>query len=485
MDIESVYLHGGAKGFSYLNDTGSQAEYDSFFKRFYDKIVKSAVQKIDKVQKDFIIESIYLNGKHYYDYTLMEYYVYDVNGRPSYFGITIRLKYFYSEITELFFILDSLIKYNVNGTLLIPKGATYMYSREQIEKPLLDKVVDDLVELCRIILKESNITQISVVQNSKDRHFSINLIDSIPSTIEGIMSQYNRVEISLDTPLQRETRIRAEIKEKEERWSNSINDLQNRINSITHENQQKNQEIIELTESKNNALNEANALRGQIQNLISENKRYKNDNGLRGNVLQGLQDEKAALLKIAKFIDKLEPDLEVREPRGGGGNPNNKIKDPGKKKGVFAKYKKQFQLAAVFTGLLFLLCLLFSLKSCLDSSPSQDINSGKFEKGTAMIDGSETKQYLDDSLKIDIKEFSRKDTIMYVGTKYTARIIYKDDNKKELPCIKGVWIGNSFKIISDSIISPIIPNVDGQSELVFAVEGYEPLKRIVTVKNKY
>jgi len=503
MEIEGIYLHGGAKGFSFINDRGTQAEYDSFFRRFYDKITKAAIsiQKIESVSKSFIIESQPINGKQFYDYTFMEHYVYDISGRASYFGITIRLNTFYCEISDLYFILDTIFKKDIIGNLLLPKELTYMCTKEQIDKPLFEMVMNDIVQLSSIVLRDSNLRDIRSAYGEKGSGVSINLIDCQPKFVENAISQYERLTISTDAPLQRESQSRQEINNLQEKYTDAVNSAQGL-----------NDTILTLQEQLSQAQNE-------LRQVHREFNEYKSKNKLNYEVINGLKEEKQALLKLANFVDSLGI---LEQPRSTWEQRDNKIhghrdnnRNGQEKKNNVLSFSVKPYLSYIICAVV-LAIIFFSLKDCsgknflsfagneqtpvIEVQPNGPNPEGSTTETVLQANGSESFVVSEDvaheetdtkivdinTLTIDVAEFTVGRSYMTVNTPYTLQI-YDKNKHKQVEGIRGSWKikDRDFYISNpDSTMTIITPIRSGEDlEIQFFVEGYEtPLKRKIVVK---
>lgn len=503
MEIEGIYLHGGAKGFSFINDRGTQTEYDSFFKRFYDKITKAAIsiQKIESVSKSFIIESLPVNGKQFYDYTFMEHFVYDVSGRPSYIGITIRLSAFYCEVSDLYFILDTIFKKDIIGNLLLPKDSSYMCTKEQIDKPLFEKVMNDIIQLSSSVLHDSNLRSIRYVSGEKGSVASINLIDCQPQVVEKAISQYGRLTISTEVPLQRESQSKKEFDKLKQQWTAKWNDLQGKHTAAINNTQGLNGTIQTLQGQLSQAQNDLKRVRREYDE-------YKSKNKLSYEVINGLKEEKQALLKLADFVDSLAI---VEQPQTHGSQKTNKVHDNRNKNrnehednedvlSFSIKPYLVYIIPVIVIALALIVWGLFSLKDCsgkgflsfiykktpvaevveqpIGEVVSESMVSGDDDIKAANIDFN--------SLIIDVAEFTKKNNIMSYNMAYNIRIC-DTVNFKPVKGIKGRWkiqesdfyIGNP-----DSTETTITPKRIGDDlEIQFFVEGHEtPLKRTIIVK---
>lgn len=502
MEIEGIYLHGGAKGFSFINDSGTQTEYDSFFKRFYDKITKAAIsiQKIESVSKSFIIESLPVNGKQFYDYTFMEHYVYDVSGRPSYFGITIRLSAFYCEVSDLYFILDTIFKKDIIGNLLLPKDSSYMCTKEQIDKPLFEKVMNDIVQLSSSVLQDSNLRGVRSVSSEKGGGVSFNLIDCQPQVVEKAISQHGRLTISTGAPLQRESQSKQEIDKLNQQWTAKWNDLQGKHTAAINNAQGLNGTIQTLKGQLSQAQNDLN----RVQREFDE---YKSKNKLSYEVINGLREEKQALLKLAGFVDSLGIDDRNRDNSRNGQEEDDDI--------LHFSLKPYLSYIIPAIAVALIVWLLFSLKDCtgkgflsfldddkapvaevVEQQPPAPTSDAGITGGTTgysavsedVVSDADIKTTDIDfnTLTIDVAEFTKNVTYMKKNGAYTIRIC---DNKKFKPVegVKGSWkiqdsdfyIGNLNS--AETTITPIRSGND--LEIQFFVEGYgTPLKRTIVVK---
>lgn len=531
MEIEGIYLHGGAKGFSFINDSGTQTEYDSFFKRFYDKITKAAIsiQKIESVSKSFIIESLPVDGKQFYDYTFMEHYVYDVSGRPSYFGITIRLSAFYCEVSDLYFILDTIFKKDIIGNLLLPKDSSYMCTKEQIDKPLFEKVMNDIVQLSSSVLQDSNLRGVRSISGEKGGGVSINLIDCQPQVVEKAISQHGRLTISTGVPLQRESQSKQEIDKLNQQWTAKWNDLQGKHTAAINNAQGLNGAIQTLQGQLSQAQNDLN----RVQRELDE---YKSKNKLSYEVINGLREEKHALLKLAGFVDSLGIDDHQRTQRSQRTNNIHSNRDNDRNGQEEDDDVLHFNLKPYLSYIIpaiavaLIVWLLFSLKDCTgkgllsflddDNTPVAEVveqqhpappsDVGITDESTQQTTGG-TAQHADgysavsegvasedvdtkttdidfNTLTIDVAEFTKNVTYMTKDAAYNIRIC---DNKKFKPVegIKGSWkIQDSDFYIGNPkhAETTITPKRSGNNlEIQFFVEGYgTPLKRTIVVKEQ-
>lgn len=520
MEIEGIYLHGGAKGFCFINDSGTQTEYDSFFRRFYDKITKAAIslQKIDAVSKSFIIESLSISGKMFYDYTFMEYYVYDVSGRPSYLGITIRLSAFYSEITDLYFILDTVFKKDIIGNLLLPKETTYIVSKEQIDRPLFEMVMTDIIQLSSSVLQDSNLRSMRSVLGENSKGVNINLIDCQPKIIEKAISQYGRLNISTEVPLQRESQSQQEIDNLNEQWTTKWNGLQEKYTTADNYAQGLNKTILklqgQLTQAQNN-------LR-QVQKEFDD---YKLNIKLKNDIINGLKEEKNVLLKLASFIDSLE--IETPQAHKGhrkgkvyGGHENERYHQGGTDDVIRFNIKPYLSYIISAIVLTLIVWLLFFLKDCsgkdllsfvddkkkpkaeivkkpkaeLASEGESHVEAGQINGGNSAVFESVGTSNANNgtgpidpiTLTIDVAEFTKDVKYMTKNGAYTIRICDKV-KYKPVEGVKGYWkhSDSDFYInnpnSTETAITPIRSGND--LEIQFFVDGYgTPIKRKFVVK---
>jgi len=514
MEIEGIYLHGGAKGFCFINDSDTQTEYDTFFRRFYDKITKAAisVQKISAVNKIFIIESLPVNGKQFYDYTFMEHYVYDVSGRPSYMGITIRLSAFYSEILDLYFILDTVFKKDIIGNLLLPKEATYIVTKEQIDKPLFEKVMSDIIQLSSSVLQDSNLKSVRTVSGEISNGVNVNLIDCQPKMMEKAISQYGRLNISTEAPLLRESQNQQEIDKLNQQWTTKWNELQGKHTAVVNDVQGLNNTIQtlqgQLSQAKNN-----------LQQVQREFDEYKSKNKLSSDIISGLKEEKQTLLKLAGFIDSLG--IETPKPHSGHrksnvyGNRENERNNQGDDK--VKPYLFYIIPAIVLTLIVWILFFLIdcSGKGLLsfvgdnkrpvaeivkkpEAEPASETGShdetGQINGGNCVVSegvessnaNNETIAIDPNSLAIDVAEFTKDVKYMTKNDAYTIRIC---DNVKYKPVegVKGYWkySDSDFYVNNpNSTETAITPIRSGNNlEMQFFVDGHRiPIKRKFVVK---
>lgn len=507
MEIEGIYLHGGAKGFSFINDRGTQAEYDSFFKRFYDKITKAAVsiQKIESINKSFIIESLPINGKQFYDYTFMEHFVYDVNGRPSYFGITIRLSAFYCEIPDLFFILDTIFKRDVIGNLLLPKESTFIFVKDQIDKLLFEKIMKDFILLSSNVLQEANLKAISSVSVEKD--ISLNLIDCQLQVVEKAIAQYSRLIITTDAPLQREFKSQQEIDKLNQQWTGRLNDLQSKQTAAINNAQKLNGTIQSLRGQLSQAQND-------LQRVQKEFSEYKSKNKLSFEVINGLQEEKKALMKLVGFVDSLG----IEERQGAFGNQNNRNRLEKDNNKLEFNLKPYFSYIIPGAVIVLIISFLLSLKDCYrkgfisfekdDKTPvaevvTSSVDTTALDIGKTSDAGSQpisdlavseeaASEYADEiqnvdfkTLVIDVAEFTKDVKHMVKNQVYTIRICGNTDFKP-VNGVKGEWkIQDSDFLIGNptSAVTSITPKKIGRYNIQFFVDGCEtPLIRSIEVK---
>lgn len=530
MEIEGIYLHGGAKGFSFINDRGTQTEYDSFFKRFYDKITKAAIsiQKIESVSKSFIIESLPVNGKQFYDFTFMEHFVYDVSGRPSYFGITIRLSAFYCEVSDLYFILDTIFKKDIIGNLLLPKDSSYMCTKEQIDKPLFEKVMNDIIQLSSSVLDDSNLRALRSASGEKGGGVSINLIDCRPQVAEKAISQYGRLTISIEAPLQRESQSKQEIDKLNQQWTAKWNDLQGKHTAAINNVQGLNGTIQALQGQLSQTKNDLN----RVQREFDE---YKSKNKLSYEVINDLREEKQALLKLAGFVDSLGIDDHQRTRNSQRtntihGNRNNGRNGQEENDDILHFNLRPYLSYIIPTIVVALIVwLLFSLKDCtgkgflsfldddnkpvaevVEQQPPAPASDAGITGGTTQQTTGETAQQADgysavskdvasenadtkttdidfNTLTIDVAEFNKDLTYMTKNGAYTIRIC--DNMKfKKVEGVKGSWNiqDSDFYIVNpNSVETSITPIRSGNDlEIQFFVEGHgTPLKRTIVVKD--
>lgn len=504
MEIEGIYLHGGVKGFSFINDRATQTEYDSFFRRFYDKITKAAVtlKKIESVSKSFVIESLLINGKQFYDYTFLEYYVFDVSGRPSYFGITIRLNAFYCEVSDLYFILDTIFKKDFIGNLLLPRDSTYMCTKEEIDKPLFESTMNDFVQLSSSVLQDSKLKSLRSVSSEHGDSICLNLIDCQPMVVEKAITQYGKLIITTDAPLQRESQGKQEIDKLNKQWTVKWEELQGRYT-----------DAINNAKGLNNTIQTLRGQLSQIQEELHKVNRefeeYKSNNKLSYQVINGLKEEKQALLKLADFVDSLSV---VEQHRTHGNQRNNNLIS------FSIRSYLSFIISIIVIGLI--LWGVFSLNDCsgknmLSPSYGDQANNAQIAKQSSnpnnagdiihkdsipQADGDSP--YQDDavsgktdintktvdfnSLTIDVAEFNKDVKYMVKNCAYTIRILDKKESKP-VEGIVGSWnvkesdfyIGNL-----NSAETSITPKRSGDNlEIRFFVNGYDtPLMRTIIVR---
>lgn len=503
MELE-VYIHGNPTGFKYL---GPAKEKDSFFQRFYNR-TKS-------VGKELIIES----AQPYYYYTyLFCKNVLDTNGRPnSYFGITIRFDAYYKSAANLYTLLDTLCNKWVIGNLLKGGKGGFQYVSNELTQNVYESIQSDLVDWIRRAIDDTDLLNLQNISYINNQEGKLNLIDCSSDNIRKYMQKYGAISISPDYPLLRESEHETRIQTLNRQWKDKWNDLQSKHDAAISNAQGLNGTIQalqdQLSQAKNNLL--------QIQKEYDD---YKSKNNLSYNIINGLKEEKQALLKLAGFVDslgieqsKIHGDQRKNSFHGNRNNDRNKQDEDDDVLDFNIKRYLPYIILAIV--LVLIVWFLFSLNDCSNKGFSSFREEDKTrvaefveqpkenpisEKETTKEAGQKTEEILVDgeivesdevnktetidynTLTIDVAEFTKVIKYMTKNSAYTIRIC---DNLKFKPAegIKGCWkIQDSDFYIGNpnSTETTITPRRSGNDlELQFFVDGYgTPLKRTIVVK---
>lgn len=508
MQLE-VYIHGNPKGFYYL---GPSNEKDSFFQRFYNK-TKS-------VGKELIIE----NAKPYCYYTfLLGKNVYDTNGRPNaYLGITVRFDVYYINAINIYTLLDSLCNKWIIGDVLKVEESNLKYVTTDISQQAFENIQSDLVAWISRS-EDSDLTSTPNVSNSNGQIGQINLIDSSADNVKKVFQRFGTISISTDYALLREHDQETRLQTLNQEWTAKWNDLQGKHTAAINNAQGLNGTIQTLKGQLSQAQNDLN----RVQREYEE---YKSKNKLSYEVINGLREEKQALLKLASFVDSLG----IEQPKIHSSQKTNKVygnRDNGKngQEDDDDNFKRILSYIIPSIAIVLVIWLLFSLKDCTgkgflsfldeDNTPVAEVietqqpaptSDAVITDGTTQPTAGGTARQADgysavsegvaaenadtkttdidfSALTIDVAEFTNNVTYMKKNGAYTIRIC---DNKKFKPVegVKGSWkiqdsdfcIGNS-----NSAETTITPKRSGNDlEIQFFVEGHgTPLKRTIVVKD--
>lgn len=503
MQLE-IYIHGNPRGFSYL---GPANEKDSFFQRFYNRS--------KSVGKELIIES----AKPYFYYTfLLCKNVLDTNGRPnSYFGITIRFDAYYKSAANLYTLLDTLCNKWVIGNLLRGGKDNYQYVSYELSQNVYENIQTDLVGWISRAIDDTDLLNIQNISSTNNQVGKLNLIDCSSDNIRKYMQKYGEISISPDHLLLRESEHEKRIQTLNRQWTDKLNDLQNKHDAAISNAQGLNGTIQALQDQLSQAQN--NLL--QIQKEYDD---YKSKNNLSYNIINGLKEEKQALLKLADFVDSLG--IEQSKIHGDQrknsfhGNRNNDRNKQDEDDDVLDFNIKRYLLYIILAIVLVLIVwFLFSLNDCSNKGFSsfreedktrvaevveQPKESPISEKETTKEAEQKTEGILADDENVESDKVNKTGTIDYntliinvaeftKGIKYmtknSAYTISICDNLKFKPVegIKGCWkIQDSDFYIGNpnSTETTITPRRSGNDlELQFFVDGYgTPLKRTIVVK---
>lgn len=468
-----IYLHGNPKGFKYI---GPANEHDTFFQHFYNRS--------KNVGKELIIEST--KSFCYYTYLLSKN-VYDTSGRPNaYFGLTIRFDAYYLNASNIYTLLDTLCNKWVIGNLLKVEGLNLQYTATGLDQNVLDNIQNDLVAW----IKRADDTDFSDnlnVNATSGQTMQLNLIDCSTDNVKKYIQQYGTVSVSTEYILLRESVQESRLQTLNQQWTDKWNDLQNKHNTAISNVQGLNGTIQNLQGQLSQAQND-------LQRVQKEFNDYKTNNKLNHDIINGLQEEKKALLKLAGFVDSL--DIKPSKPNGkynkGDRDRNRKDEPDNVSENSIMSLIKKYIIAILIVGII--IWLLFSLKDCLgitedvgQSVPenievvSDDVTSAPNDDGAGPLTLDISKLY------IDVAEFTRDKKYMEENGVYTVRICEKNSNES-IDEIKGAWIvsDSDFYVGSPSLAeTTVTPKRKGNDLVVkFCIEGNEAttLERIIEVK---
>ena len=478
-----IYIHGNPKGFNYVGPTN---EKDFFFQRFYNRS--------KSVDKELIIEST--KSFCYYTYLLSKN-VYDTSGRPdAYFGLTIRFDAYYLNASNIYTLLDTLCNKWVVGDLLKVEGANLQYTTTGLNQNVFDNIQNDVVAW----IKRADNTDFSDnldvnVTNTQTKQ--LNLVDCSVDNVKKYVQQYGIVSVSTEYILLRESIHESRLQTLNQQWTDRWNDLQAKHNTAISNVQGLNGTIQNLQGQLSQAQND-------LQRVQKEFNDYKTSNKLNHDILNGLMEEKKALLKLAGFIDSL--DIKPKQSRTNG--KNRDIKSGNDKSDRHGENDiRPFDIRKCIRYIILVLIagaivwFLFSLKDCSDNvvaynveQPIPEQTEGVIEEITetqeSKVTESEKHTALDidiSKLYIDIKEFTKTKNYMEENDAYTIRICDANSHNP-IDGINGFWIiqDSDFYVGNPSFAeTTITPKRKGKDLLVkFCIEGNEatPLERIIEVK---
>ena len=274
MDLE-IYIHGASKG----HQVWPIEKKDAYINCFY--VPASEETK-------FLIElRSNQDGKLFCYYSYLKYKnVVGGDGRDgSYFGITLRLDYYCTDVVTIYNILDTIYKKHIIGTLLSRENGInkYIVTDFQTKENELNEAKKTLISLLQLSVSSYDFLSIQSLQAYKDGSLpEVNLLDCTKDNILSVMRKCSKVAIS---PYY--------LTLKDKHTQNTMND---QIDNIRRS---KESEISNLNDQLNRqkklANDEKNVLTGKAENLQKKIDDLTSDKAKLSASLSSLEKENQSL----------------------------------------------------------------------------------------------------------------------------------------------------------------------------------------------
>lgn len=446
MDVE-ILIHGVPNGHDYYGPKEEQNTAGSFYITSQETI-------------KFVVETKKNGNKPYVYYSYLRYKgVVGAEGRTgSYFGLTLRIDEYYSDILHVYNMLDIMFKRHVLGSLLTLSGEIYKYNTsdfvskkadiENIQKELIQLILSTCVESKFIKIDNSFINPISNIPNC-------NIADITDGAMLSTLKKYSKVVLSPDYKSNLEKEYENKMQDAEDRNNNNLTEKDKKIS-------EKETTILSLNTTIKSKDSQIASLEQEIKQKNQELSQYKQ----KGDIAQLIEKVKDPIFKLSEYFRIKE---DIHKP---------KTNYYGKKNFIIGI------INGVLTVLVLTSILLFHfVKFPISSNKSEELTKLKTEntnlhqtirekdaKIVALQSAQENSSAEKINLKIDISGFSGGS----LSTNKSYKVRVKDGNN--LYTGKGSWNIVNAKITkgkkTDNEIE-IKPTEEGDVEIAYNVASYK------------
>jgi hypothetical protein len=471
--------------------------------------IESIYGRKTNVEVQLLVDIIQFKGNVNCYYT---YYrsgnILDNDGRAgSYFALTVRSSEYYTDLVNIYNILDAAYHKFVLGTIIKSDGSVTKFITQdfdQVDKQLQDVEKEIIHYLSSFSIGSDVIGLNGFMANAKLEAVNVNLLECNSKNLLTHVKKNGNVSVS---PLYPTTQVAELTKRKNEEIESIKSQLQRQISMVQNEAAQK---INEASEGKQKSIEaikrefasadntiadlkkQLETEKSSISTLTSELKKHKEELKNYESTKHELDSKKQELDNANRILSSIKQSFSVwNEVNTIQGTPQTNANKP--KKTVLEKLNK-FHPMVDFIGMLLLMLFIAYglLKSPSSNQPSseelKDVKEliKELNKNLKETENQLTKQsnentgssdFLDPSeiiakypkAKIDIKELSTTNPNMKKGVKYHISI-------KE--ATGGSWKSNDFTIVDEGIV---IPNKVGICEVSYVIDNVSIVSRKINV----
>lgn len=449
MDLE-FFVHGVPKG----QKIWGKDDDLSYIQNFYAP---------NNDETKFLVEIRTVNGKNYCYYSYLKYNnIVACDGRAgSYFGMTLRIDEYCTDVVGIYRLMDIIYNKYVIGCLLSTESnkKKFLVSDFQAKEDEIKGMLEAIMSLIRLSIIPSdfvnNLQQIQVLKvNSVPE---VNLQDCTKENIWDIIRKCAKVAISPYYKTLKDENIQKRIEEQMAEFTKvkerEIADVKSALEATNKQNSALNQQILQLSSDKEGLSLNVDALKLEKQKL----EKYIRLNENKNTVVQLVSTLRDPLTKLSKIIGVQDNNYQVgdnEEDVQKRGLENNKLIIR------FLPIFHSFLLLTIVFLCSFLACnrMHGEKNEELYSQTNDSLNQGSYKEEKEIDDtASESKPY-----RIEIEGCSGSDDLK-VGDEYIIKINAKGGQWK---VVEESQLGNvvdSDKIsIKSSGIFAITYVVDGQ-----------------------
>ena len=292
MDVE-ILIHGVPNGHDYYGPKEEQNTAGSFYITSQETI-------------KFVVETKKNGNKPYVYYSYLRYKgVVGAEGRTgSYFGLTLRLDEYYSDVLHVYNMLDIMFKRHVLGSLLTLSGEIYKYNTsdfvskkadiENIQKELIQLILSTCVESKFLKIDNSFINPISNAP-------ICNIVDITDGIILSTLKKHSKVVLSPD--------YKSNL---EKEYEKKMQDVENRGNSLVAERDKKILERETTISSLDSTIKARDSKIAVLEQEIKQKNQELSQHKQKGDITQLIERVKDPIVKLSEYFRIKE---EIHKPK--------------------------------------------------------------------------------------------------------------------------------------------------------------------------
>lgn len=472
-----LFVHGVPNGQSVWGNPNPNAE-SHYIESFYGRQ--------SSVSTQMLIEVIRMGNDTncYYTYLKTDN-LQEKGGRTGgYFALTLRINYYYTDVQNIYNLLEAAFNKYILGTILNSTDGGYRFQVGKLEEE--DSALGNLEKELRHYLMQFSTNQdfVSLVgfkNNGQEACGTIHLLEASPKIVEEHVKTKGKISVSMLYPSAKEDQLRSEVEANAQRRMSEIR--QQAENDVTKARQQASAEIEKVLREK-----EA-SLRASMEELQSA-KKYK---GLYKESLQELEKTKKAIAEIERSLSGLNITAEGESPS------SNHLANKGK-----SGMKSLLPLLNLLLTL-FLVVLLIPRSCSRDEAKDHDVPNAMVESVINETLGQE-QQHVEETPpteetsspmpeeeplptpkeepteEADVRELFKEARIDIQGIGHNKPMkmghVYKITLLNADADLKGKWQSKDFTIKSND---SIVPKRTGQCVIQYVINGMVAKERTITV----